>query len=781
MKRNIIILSVLYLLLSTSAYCRQPADYVDPVIDTKHPRWIFFGSACRPFSMVALSPDTKTMGTWGGGYVYGESHIRCFSHIHSWQMSGIPVMPTTGAMKGHLGFEANKSSFSHEKETVQPGYHQVVLDDYGITAELTSTCRVGFHRYTFPAGQPGNILFDVGASLGHGSMDSASIRVTGEKELSGFAVMSKTGRRQKPCTVYFVVQLNQAFDQFGGWKKNDRKDPEKILVDANKVSGIECGGYITFNQTTGKPVLMKVALSFVSEEQAKMNLNEELPKWNFDQVRKESYKIWNEELGKIKIEGGTEQQRVKFYTDLFHANLGRRTFSDVNGKYIDNTGNSPVVRQVELDGKGKPVRNTYSTDAFWGTEWNLNVLWSFVYPQVLNDFIANALDYYKNGGLIARGPSGGNYTYVMVGDQMIPLIAAAYNKGIRNYDLDAAFEGSIKNSEPGGIRDYTGYGLTPGEHMKYYIERGYVPEGVRGSGMHRGGCALTLHFAYEDWCMAQLAKGMGKQDVYDKYMARSVNYKNVFDPEVGWMRPRELDGSWYKDFQPVGEGFSAKGFVESNSAIYTYYVPHDFAGLIRLMGGDKAFTERLNMQFEKSAEKKYVAPHGHHSINWIDYENQPSCHMAHLFNYAKAPWMTQYWVRRVKEKAFGDTSPYGGYNGDEDQGQMGALGVLMAIGLFDASGGASVKPHYEITTPLFDKIEIALDRNYYSGKKFVIKTINNSPENIYIQSAKLNGKALDNCWFWHDDLVKGGTLELTLGPQPNYQWGLTPPPSMSDR
>ena len=779
MKKNIFFISFACVFVFFSCQQKEPVDYVNPVIDTENPRWLFFASACRPFSMVALSPDTKTLGTWGGGYVYDEPYIRCFSHIHSWQMSGIPVMPTTGTMKGHLGFNENKSAFSHDKETVEAGYHKVFLDDYGITAELTATCRVGFHRYTFPEGESGHILFDIGAELGHGTMDSASIRVTGEKELSGFAVMSRTIRRQKPCTVYFVAQLNQPFDKFGGWKKNDRKDEEKLLIDADEVTGIECGGYITFNRLS-KPVLMKVALSYVSEEQAKLNLNEEAPHWNFDRVRKDSRKLWNNELKKIKVEGGTEQQQIKFYTDLYHALMGRRTFSDVNGKYIDNTGLKSVVRQVELDKKGKPVRNTYSTDAFWGAQWNLIVLWSFVYPQVMNDFIANALDYYKNGGLIARGPSGGNYTFVMVGDQVIPMIAAAYNKGIRNFDLQAAFEGSIKNSEPGGIRDHTGYGLTPGEHVSYYIERGYVPEGVKGSGFHRGGCSLTLHFAYEDWCMAQLAKGMGKQDVYRKYIARSANYQNVFDPEEGWMRPRELDGSWYTDFQPIGAGFAKRGFVESNSAIYTYFVPHDIAGLIRLMGGDQAFAERLNMQFEKAADTKFITPRGQQAINWVDYENQPSCHMAHLFNYAKAPWLSQYWVRRIKDETFGDISPHGGYNGDEDEGQMGALGVLMAIGLFDVSGGASVKPHYEITTPIFDKIEIALDSRYFTGEKFVIKTTNNAPENIYIQSAQLNGTTLDNCWFWHEDLIKGGILELSLGSQPNYQWGLTPPPSMSD-
>lgn len=745
-------------------------DYVRPQIDSHKSRWFYFSSACRPFGMVGLSPDTWVRGSWNSGYLYDKNEVRCFSHIHCWQISGIPVMPTTGEMEGYKGMEACKSGFSHDDEVVKPGYHKLHLDRYDIGVELTSTCRVGMHRYHFPDGRPANVIFDVGAYLGHGGVDKAAIRRVGDREVRGYSVMSATGRRPKPLAVYFVARFNRAFSEFGGWEKSGN---EKQLVHKQSVEGKDVGGYVRFAKATTAPVLMKVAISYVSEEQAALNMDTELAHWDFERVKKESFKEWNRELGKIAVEGGSEEERIKFYTDLWHSLLGRHIFSDVNGKYIDNTGTEPRVRQVETVG-GRPVRNTYNSDAFWGSEFNLNILWAMAYPRVMSEMAASLVDYYKNGGMVARGPSGGNYTFVMVGDQAVPLIAAAYNKGIRDFDVRTAYEGCLKNSEPGGIRDYCGYSAKPDPLMENYIKRGYVPEGIGQKIMHKEGCALTLYFAYQDWCMGQFAKGLGQTDDYQKYDKRSYNYRNVFDRQTGWMRPRMADSSFMADYSPIAkEGtFNCPGFVESNGAIFTYYVPHNVKDLISLIGGDKAFVDKLNRQFEAASANRFIAPHGNHGISWIDYENQPSLHMAHLFSHAGAPWLTQYWVRRVKREVFGDITPYGGYNGDEDQGQMGALGVLMAIGLFDVQGGAATDPQYEITSPVFDKITIKLDNRYYPGRQFVITTRNNSPENVYIQSACLNGRQLNSYHIPHKEFVKGGLLEIELGDKPNKDWGV---------
>lgn len=745
----------------------EPVDYVRPQIDSHKSRWFYFSSASRPFGMVSLNPDTQVRGSWNSGYLYDDKNIKCFSHVHCWQIAGIPVMPTTGEILGQKGMDVYQSPYSHEREIVSPGYHKVVLEKYGIEAELTATMRVGMHRYQYPQGQPANVLVDVGAFLAHGPVSKAAFRKKSPTELVGYSVLAPTMRRQKSFTVYYAVQFDRPFRTCGGWEPSQGV---KTLVYRDSLEGKDIGGYVTFDDLEGIPLLMKVAISYVSEEQAVLNLNSELNHWDFDRVAREARQEWNRELSKIKVEGGTEQERIKFYTDLWHSLLGRHCFSDVNGRYVDNTGERSQIRQIPLR-DGVPVRNTYNSDGFWGSEFNLNILWSVAYPKVLSEFVSTLVDYYHNGGLIARGPSGGNYTYVMVSDTTVPMIAAAYNKGIRDFDVEAAYEGCLKNSEPGGIRDHAGYELETNRYMEYYIGRGFVPEGLPGKGGHREGCAMTLYFAYQDWCMSQFALGLGKQADHDKYLKRSFNYRNVFDSETGWMRPKKIDGSWLPNFAPVGKGFNMPGFVESNSAIFTYYVPHNIRDLVSMLGGNEAFVNKLNRQFEDASKNNFITPHGAHAGNWVDYENQPSLHMAHLFSHAGAPWLTQYWVRRIKKEVFGDITPYGGYNGDEDQGQMGALGVLMAIGLFDVQGGASTQPVYEITSPVFDKITISLDNRYYPGRQFVIETKNNSAGNIYIQKATLNGKPWNSFRLPHSELIRGGNLVLELGKTPNKSWG----------
>lgn len=749
---------------------RAPVDWVDPQIDTKKPRWIYFSSASRPFGMINLSPDTVVDGDWGAGYVYDEKYIRAFSHVHCWQLAGVPVMPVVGRMNGHEGYEAYKSPYSHDREIVRAGYHKVYLENSGVTAELTSTRRVGVHRYSFPATEQAYVLFDVGAPLAMTKMEDASIRRVSERSLAGYSTLAPTIRRSKALTLYFVVDFDRPLAEFGGWEKGVVKE------GAAGVSGTGSGGYARFRLPKGGTVRMKVAISYVSEANARKNLEGEMPGWDFDGVMRASRAEWNELLGKVAVEGGTEKQRKKYYTDLWHALLGRRTFSDIDGSYIDNTGEKPRVRRVETDAAGKPTRATYNSDSFWGSQWTLNVLWSFAYPRVMSEMVSTLVDYYKNGGMIARGPAGGNYTFVMIGDQATPLIAAAYNKGIRDFDVEAAYAGCRKNAFVGGIRDHAGYEFGPapqGGGMNYYVERGYVPLGVGGKGFHREGAAQTMEYAYTDWCLAQFSRGLGKREDADLFEGRSGNWKKLWDGGTGWIRPRNMDGSWYSPFEPTCQGSNCRGFVESNSAIYTYFVPQDVEGLIAVVGGREKFIDKLGKQFELAAPARFITPHGKHGENWIDYENQPACQMAHLFSHAGAPWLTQKWVRRIKEEVFGDVSPYGGYNGDEDQGQMGALGVLMAIGLFDVTGGAGVEPRYEITSPIFDRVTIQLDPRYFAGKSFVIETRGNRPGNDYIQSVKLNGRPLEGrFWITHKELTAGGRLEIELGPEANRSWGV---------
>ncbi len=764
------------LLMSLKVYSNEPetnwkyVELVNPFVDSHRSRWFFFSSACRPFGMVSLSPDTDTEHSWGSGYMYGSKYIRCFSHIHNWQMAGVAVMPTVGPFKGHLGMDSYQSEFTHEGEIAKPGFHKVKLTNYDVTAELTSTMRVGFHRYTFPQSDSSYVLFDTGAFLAHGPTAYSEVWKISDTEIAGWEIMERTGRRPKDTPVYFYAQLSKPVEQIVTWREG------KIVPNTKpeRISGKNVGLAVKFRTKANEKVLLKVAISYVSVEQARKNLYAELESWNFEEVKHASFDEWNTWLGKIEVEGGSREQQIKFYTDLWHALLGRRVVSDVDGCYLDQTSDFPRICRIPLSASGKPLYNHHNFDAWWGSHWSLDILWSMAYPHLMDDFCNTMLDMYRNGGLIPRGPSGGNYTYVMIGDPAVSFFATAYNKGIRNYDADLAYEGLRKNAFPGGIRDHAGYEHSKDAHsggMEYYIKMGYVPDGrANVVGMHTTGASMTLEYAYQDWCLAQMAKAMGKQADYELFFERSKNYKNLWNKASGFMQPKGTDGEWLPDFDPL-ELTEKGGFCESNSAIYSHYVPHDMQGLIALYGGHKKYAERLNENFVKSEPYGFFRSKDTKSGNWTDYGNQPGTGMAHLFNHARAPWLTQKWVRKVKA-AYADVTPYGGYRDDEDQGQMGALGVLMAMGLFEVDGGCAVKPYYEITSPIFDKVTIHLDNRYYPGKTFQIVTTGNSDKNMYIQRATFDGNPWDRCWFYHEDFANGGVLELHLGDKPNKQWGI---------
>ncbi len=758
-----------------------PADLADPLIDTHQSRFDYFASATRPFGMVALSPDTKHGNLWNAGYRYDDPFILNFSHIHNAQTAGIPVMPVTGPCQGHKGFAENKSRFSHEKETVKPGYHKVFLEDFGITAELTATCRVGMHRYTFPEAAEAHVLFDLGAAVGPTKMSFAYARKTGENEIEGYAVMAPTHRRKKPFTAHFVAVFSQPFSDFGGWEKTAAGDSRRLVhPPENIVSGEGSGVFVSFDPLKkGKQILLKVGISYVSAENARLNLNTELPHWDFDRVVSDATAAWNDYLGRIVVEGGTRDQRVKLYTDLMHT-ASKRISNDVDGSYIDRTGPEPVVRKVPVDEKGQPLRQFLDGDGLWGSQWNLNILWSLIYPEYGNWMAETCLDYYRNAGTMSRCSWGSNYSYVMVGDHITPLLAALMSTNRATFDTSLAYAAARKNAFPGGIRDRAGYEAGPGPAgggIDWYISLGYVPLEIsqRGAGFHREGTAMTLEYAFQDWCIASMARQLGKTQDAELFLQRSEQWRNVFDPAVGWARPRHQSGEWMDDFSPVvlkGQ-FNAPGFIEGNAATYSFYVPQNIQGLIRAMGGEQAFIQKLDSNFIKARPHRFITPHGEHGSGWVDYENQPSCAMAHLFSHAGAPWKTQYWVRQVKQITYGGTDPYSGYNGDEDQGQLGALGVLMAIGLFDVQGCAGTSPTLEITTPLFDKtvLEFPSIRDPDKMVRFEIIANRKQENDSYIQNARLNGKEWNSFEFPVSTFLRGGRLEIDLGPEPNKNWG----------
>ena len=752
----------------TAQQSEDVTQFVDPLIDTHESRWFYFNSASRPFGMVNLSPDTQTKGSWKSGYLYGDKSIRCFSHIHAWQLSGIPVMPIIGDMTGHQGMDEYQSEFSHDDEVVRAGYHKVHLKRYGITAELTSTDRTGFHRYTYPTTKDAYILFDLGALLGHSPTVKSEVQKIDDQEIAGMSVMKATSRRKKDTPIYFVAQFSQPISAFGGWEEG------KLTDSTEAIKGKDAGAFVQFEADDSKPVLMKVGVSYVSVEGARGNLKAELPHWDFDQVVSDSNEDWNAHLSRIKVEGGTDGQKKKFYTDIWRSMLGRRIFSDADGGYSDMTGKEQVVRQIALGSDGQPAFTMHNFDAWWGSHWSLDVLWPLLCPERYSDFCKTSVQMYKNGGLIPRGPSGGNYTFVMIGDTAAPAITSAYAKGIRDFDCETALEGLVKNTESDGGRYYGGYAkkATPSTHQEYQ-EKGYISWGNALSGLHgKAVTSLTLYNAYHDWCIAQMAKGMGKEDLYERFIKGAKNYRHVIWPEKKSAWVRMPDGSWMDNYLPREESFEQKGFCETSAAVTTFYVPHDPMGLAELLGGPEAAAKKLNEQFEAAVKDKFHLGGRTHGNAWVDYANQDGTGAAHYFNRIGFPWLSQKWVRAAQSAAFGGTDPYSGYNGDEDQGQMGSLSALMAIGLFQFDGGSGLDPRYDITAPVFDKVTIQLSSEYYSGKEFTILTKNQSPENVYIQSAMWNGQPLNTCWLSHKDLVQGGVLELDLGPEPNKEWGI---------
>ena len=461
-------LKLFILLFGTLVYGQRPVDLVNPLVDSANSRWFFFSSASRPFGMVNLSPDMGTAGAWESGYRYNQKTINFFSHIHAWQLSGIPVLPTTGEVKAHLGPKTYGSAYSHERETVEPGYHMVVLDDYNIKAELTSTVRVGFHRYTFPQSDQSAIVIDLSAQLGPSGTEYGYVKKVSNKILRGYALMEKTRRRPKSTKVFFSIHFSTPFDNLYAFQNN------KLLGKVNDFKGENGGVYPLFRTKKGEQIMMKVGISYVSMEQAELNLTTELKHWDFDAVVQDSKNQWNDYLSRIEIKGNTKDNQIRFYTDLWHALQGRRIISDVNGKYSDMTGAKQRIGQIPLNKNGIPKFNHYNSDSFWGAQWTLNTLWHLVYPRISEEFVNSMLLMYDDGGLIPRGPSGGNYTYVMTGASTTPFIVSAYMKGIRGFDIEKAYKGMLKNALPGGIMSKVGYEhyTHKGGGIEYYIERG---------------------------------------------------------------------------------------------------------------------------------------------------------------------------------------------------------------------------------------------------------------------------------------------------------------------
>jgi len=761
----------------------SPEDYtdyvswVDPYIETTRGRYFFFVTGSRPFGMIGAAPMTRNKNQYGGGYNYNSTEVLGYPQIHGWMLSGLSMMPTTGEIDPLKGEQYWKSTFSHDDEIVQPGYHRQYLEDYNMWIEQTSTDRVSFYRLTYTVKSVSNILLNLGGYLATTTMTDAEVEKVSNTRLEG--TFNTTGRLwggPEDVKIFFVAEFSRPFKQMNAWSGDQEfKDVSQMEGKPGSTPKNEGMSYhdappagvsVTYNTKTGDQVKVKFAISYTSIENARNNLAREGNHWDFDEVRKSSRADWNKWLGKIDVKGGTHNQKIKFYTDLWHVLLGRHKIDDFSGDYPDYTGGKRVgnhtknaklqVRTLPTDEHGKSKFHMYNSDAFWLTQWNLNILWGLGWPEVLDDFAASLVQYADNGGLLPRGPNAGGYSYIMTGCPATPLIVSAYTKGIlTKVDHNHAYERMKSNHMPNGMLEAT----------DHYINEGYFA----------GSAGKTLEANFQDWALAQMASGLRKKKDASYFLKRSEGWEHLYNEKEKLIFPKDKTGAWLHN-----DPLSGSGWVEANAWQATWSISHDIPALSKRMGGEEALSNKLNVAFEQAQSEDFVFGYGD---GYVSYANQPGVSNAHVFNYAGKPWLSQFWVRKVNEQAYGATSPDKGYGGhDEDQGQMGGISALMSMGIFSLRGTASLRPVYEITSPVFDEITIKLDSEYYKGEKFVIKTYSNSAEHMYIQKARLNGNPLNQVWFSHDEFAKGGVLELWLGPEPNKKWGSKPedaPPSMT--
>lgn len=781
---RILLITILAIGLSTGSHAqksaaKQPVDYVDPMLGNHDSRWMMFPGPSMPFGMVKLSPDNERNG-WKAGYEYDLDNITGFSHIHEWTMAGLLMAPQTGPLQTQPGTEKDpdagyRSRFRHETEVAEPGYYAVVLDDYQTKVELTTTTRAGFQRYTFPKTDSARVLVDLDIESEYGNeLFLSEIRKVSDTEIEGLTYsQSLRGAGWNDYIVHFVIRFNKPFKDFNGWTRDGvQRNTERIFSGWDHT---DIGAFVHFDTRDGAPLLIQTGISLVSIEQARLNLDKELAEpfgWDFDAVRRNARDTWNELLSVIQVEGKNETDKVKFYTNMYRAYAGRNIWSDVNGMYMDVCENPRQLKDTNSPMLGG--------DAFWNTFWNLNQLWTLATPDIANQWVKALLEQYETGGWLPKGPPGVEYSGIMEASHEIELIVAAYQKGIRNYDVKTAYE-AIKHVQTTLPVKHLCSGIAGNRFLDDYLKYGYVP-------YETGPVSNTLEYAFDDWAVSEMAKALGQTEDYYYFRRRAHNYLNLWDPTVQYMNMRKKEGSFMPDFDPYCcSTFLGQGWMEGNAWQFTWFVPHDLRGLIGLMGREE-FNERLQAGFEKSREWRFNSEWTHENnllamgVLPINHGNQPNMQAAYLFNYSGKPWLTQYWAREIMEVYYGSTVK-DAWPGDEDQGQMGGWYVMSAMGLFEMKGGCAVDPVIEIGSPIFDKITIQLDPRYYPGGTFVIETINNSKENKYIQSATLDGKPLVKPWFYFRELSDGGKLVLQMGPEPNKEWGSRPedaPPSMSD-
>jgi predicted alpha-1,2-mannosidase len=759
--KNLLIILISSLLISVNLEGQKKdkklTDYVNPFIgtgsvDLSSLSGANFPGATVPFGMVQLSPDTRDNSWNPAGYDHKHNRIVGFSHTHisgtgAPDLLDILVMPAIGNMsteslKPNSLISGYSSLFSHNEESARPGYYQVNLQDFKINAELTATEHVGFHRYTFPKSDQSNILIDLFHSMPknwgyYPCKIKAHVRIIDNQTIEGYRII--TGWTQGYRKVYFRAEFSKPFSSHTLIENSDQYPNLSVLNgDALRV-------LLNFNTTENEKILVKVGLSSVSNENANLNLKTEVSGWNFDQIVSNADALWENELQKINIEG-TKVQNEIFYTGLYHAFIQPNNIADVNGDY---TGTDMVVRNA-------PDKKHFSTFSLWDTYRAAHPLYALVQTKRTSNFVNSMIRQSDTYGFLPMWQLWGLENYCMIGNHAIPVIVDAALKGINGFDVEKAYEAILKSAT-------TNHTMFPVSDLEKY---GYIPEDINSQSV-----SITLEAAYDDWCVAQLAKKLGKSKDYERFMKRSAFYKNVYDSKTNFFRGKNKDGNWLEPFDPLlyganGGQYGSKTYspyTEGNAWQYLFYVPQDVYGLIELFGGKDKFVAKLDTFFtlKDIASEKNANASGF--IGQYAHGNEPSHHVTYLYNFVKQPWKTQKLVAQIQNKLYNNS--FSGYAGNEDCGQMSAWFIFSSMGFYPVNPSSGI---YVIGSPSLKSAEIKLE----NGKTFkvLVNKVNN--DNIYIQSAKLNGKIYTKTYITHNDIENGGVIEFEMGKLPNYKWGI---------
>lgn len=720
---------------------RSPFESVNPFIGTGGHGHTYPG-ATTPFGMVQLSPDTRLEGWDGcGGYHADDSVIYGFTHTHL-QGTGITdygdvlLMPTRGQLRDANSWRDRYSSaFSKDSEVAEPGYYRVFLDDHEVEVELTTTPRVGIHRYTFAESDSCTVFLD----LAHrDSLLEYSLYPLNDSILLGHRVSKEWAEQQH---LYFAIAFNRPFEY------------QDQTYEVSRTTNPETGGteetwdYVPvfpLPVDEGKELIIKVGISAVDAEGALNNLQTEAPHWDFDQYRADARKVWEEALGKISIEGGKPEERSIFYTSLYHSLTVPNLYSDADGRYRGTD-----LRIHEIDGAPQ-----YTVFSLWDTYRAAHPLYTLIEPQKDLEFIQSFLRMYEQGGQLPMWELAANYTGCMIGYHSVPVITDAYVKGIDDFDHQLALQAMIQAADSNHLG------------KKEFAELGYIPANVEHESVSK-----TLEYAYDDWCIAEFARALGDTVTANRFYERAHHYQNLFDPKTNFFRPRR-EGGWIPNFDPREVNFN---YTEANGWQYNFYVPQDIEGHIELVGGDEAYSKLLDSLFYGNNE---LTGRGQPDITGLigqyAHGNEPSHHMAYLYAYTGHHWKTQELVQRICEEQYSNAPD--GLSGNEDCGQMSAWYVFSALGFYPVTPGAA---QYVIGAPLFDRVMINLE----NGNTFELRASNRSESNRYIQNVSLNGEDYPLTYLEHGDILKGGILQVEYGPTPNKEYGQLPghrPPSCID-